>query len=186
MSVTHIDRCRYSHGTGRGTVLLLYGTVLISYPGLTLSYAGDLGTRLEYTCEIHVLGEGFLLSFLRNSVLANEGGGGGGGGGDRCENGGYISTFARILINQCEMNCRHLRTDKTDMAQFLLVSAKRSGIPKKATSYPYLCKSLIEKYWTKFWKGTHSTHLANEQWLTLEFCRSKSYLLSNHWKCVLT
>ena len=71
-------------------------------------------------------------------------GGGGGGGfgvGDRCENGGYISTFVRIFIKQCEMNCWYLRTDTTDMAQFLLVSAKRSGIPKKATSYPYLCKS---------------------------------------------
>ena len=39
---------------------------------------------------------------------------------------GYISTFVRILINQCEMNFWYLRTDKTDMAQFLLVSAKRS------------------------------------------------------------
>ena len=49
-----------------------------------------------------------------------------------------------ILTKQCEMNCRYLRTDTPDMAQFLLVSAKRSGIPKKATSHPYLCKSLIE------------------------------------------
>ena len=53
----------------------------------------------------------------------------------------YISTFVRILINQCEMNCWYVRTDTTDVAQFLLVSAKRSRIPKKATSYPYLCKS---------------------------------------------
>ena len=186
MSVTHIDRCRYSHGTGRGTVLLLYGTVLISYPGLTLSYAGDLGTRLGIYVWNTCFGGRIFTQFPSQLRTSQWGGWGGGGGGDRCENGGYISTFARILINQCEMNCRYLRTDKTDMVQFLLVSAKRSGIPKKATSYPYLCKSLIEKYWTKFWKGTHSTHLANEQWLTLEFCRSKSYLLSNHWKCVRT
>ena len=37
-----------------------------------------------------------------------EGGGGGAGG--------YISTFVRKLINQCEMNCWYLRTDKTDIA----------------------------------------------------------------------
>lgn len=158
MSVTHIDRCRYSHGKGRDTVLLLYGTVQISYPDLTHSYAGDLGARLgiytlfpsqlrasqwisDSTHKIFPLCNStrhspsptfkLQMEFFFFRLWKGECG----------ERRIYFYFCKNIIIKQCEMNCSYLRTDTTDMAQFLLVSAKRSWIPKKATSYPYLCKS---------------------------------------------